>query len=96
MISIKLVSSIPFRADCIDFVDKDDGRCMFLGDAEEFADEFRSVAQILLNQLGTNHAEEGGRSLIGNGLNEAICKSQIMSRNISQGRCHGGRRKKKA
>jgi hypothetical protein len=43
---------------------------VLLCDAEQLSNQLWSVAQVLLDQLGADHAQEGGGSLVGNGLGQ--------------------------
>lgn len=60
--SISLVSLCPY--------DEDDGRRVFVCHSEQLSDELRSVPEVLLNQLRSDHAKESGAGLIGDGLSE--------------------------
>lgn len=51
--------AVPLCADCINLVNEDDGRGVLLGHAEQLAHELRAITQVLLDELGTNHSQEG-------------------------------------
>jgi hypothetical protein len=42
---------VALEADGVDFVDKDDGRGILIGDAEELANELWTIAEVFLNQF---------------------------------------------
>jgi hypothetical protein len=56
--------SIPLRTDSVDFVDKDDRRRVVRRHLEQLADELGTVSEVLLDELGTDDAKEGGRRLV--------------------------------
>ena len=59
---------MPFCADGVDLVDKNNGWSMLLGKAEQLADKLGAVTRVLLNELGAHNAEKGGGGLVGHGL----------------------------
>lgn len=61
---------VPLGADGVNLVDKDDRRRVLLGHAEELAHELWPITEVLLNQLASDDAQEGGRGLVGDGLGE--------------------------
>ena len=61
---------VPLGADGVDLVDEDDGRGQVVGDAEHLPNELGAVSEVLLDELGTDDAEEGGAGLVGDGLGE--------------------------
>ena len=54
----------------IDFVDEDNRRGVFVGNTEKLADEFGAVAEVFLDQFGSDDAEESGGGLVGDGFGE--------------------------
>ena len=48
----------------MNLVNKDDTRCILLCDSEQLAHQFRAVSEVLLDELGTDDAKEGGRRLV--------------------------------
>ena len=58
----------PPCADRVEFVDEDDTGLLFLGELEDLPDHPRPLADVLLNQLRPDDADEGGVRLSGNGL----------------------------
>lgn len=42
------------------FINKDDGWCVFFSDSKQFPNEFGPVTQVLLNEFRANHSQESG------------------------------------
>lgn len=59
---------VTLGTDSIDFVDKNNGRCVFFRNTEKFSYKFGTVTEILLNQLWTDNTQEGCTSLVGDSL----------------------------
>lgn len=56
--------SLPFRPNSINFINKDNGWCVFFSDSKQFPNELGAVAQVLLNEFRADHSQEGGRGLV--------------------------------
>ena len=56
---------VPLGADRVDLVDENNRRRHLVRRFEQFADELGPVAEILLDELGSHDAEEGGRGGVG-------------------------------
>lgn len=52
-------AAVPLGSDGIDLIDEDDGRGVLLSHAEQLAHELGAIPQVLLDELGTNHSQEG-------------------------------------
>ena len=51
---------VSLRPNCVNFVHKDDRRGVFFGDPEQLTDQFWTIAEILLDQFGSDNTEECG------------------------------------
>mmetsp|Transcript_1778 Transcript_1778/g.3834 ORF Transcript_1778/g.3834 Transcript_1778/m.3834 type:complete len:429 (-) Transcript_1778:221-1507(-) len=71
----------------VDLVDEDDRGRLLFRDAEELAHELRPVAQVLLDELRAGHAQEGGRSLVGDCLGkECLARAWLAVEDDALGR----------
>mmetsp|Transcript_25079 Transcript_25079/g.57367 ORF Transcript_25079/g.57367 Transcript_25079/m.57367 type:complete len:279 (+) Transcript_25079:280-1116(+) len=61
---------VPLGSHRVDLVDEDNRGCLLVCHAEELSDELWSVSEVLLDELGPRHSQEGGRRLVGDGLGE--------------------------
>mmetsp|Transcript_10758 Transcript_10758/g.33951 ORF Transcript_10758/g.33951 Transcript_10758/m.33951 type:complete len:292 (+) Transcript_10758:2279-3154(+) len=64
---------IPLGADRVDLVNEDDGGSVLVGHAEELAHELGAIAEVLLNELRADHAQKGGRRVVGH----CLCKQRL-------------------
>ena len=53
--------------------DEDDGGAEVVGDAEQLPDKPRPVAQVLLDELAADDAQEGGAGLVG----DRLCQQRL-------------------
>ncbi len=56
--------SRPFGSYGVDFIDENDRWGVLFGDTEQLADQLGAIPTVLLDQLGTNDAQESGRRLV--------------------------------
>ncbi len=61
---------ITLQTNGVNFVNKDNGRGIFVSDAEQLADELRAFTEVFLNKLTTDDAEKSGARLTSNSLGE--------------------------
>lgn len=61
---------IPFGANGVNLVNENDGGRVLLGYPEELSHQLGPVSQVLLDQLGAHHTQEGGRSLVGHSFGQ--------------------------
>ena len=52
--------SLPFCPNSVNFINKDDGWCVFFSNSKQFPNEFGAIAQVLLNKFRANHSQESG------------------------------------
>lgn len=60
----------PLSSDGVNLVDENDGGRVFFCHPEELSNQLGPVPQVLLDELGAHHTQEGGGCLISYGLGE--------------------------
>mmetsp|Transcript_11041 Transcript_11041/g.31994 ORF Transcript_11041/g.31994 Transcript_11041/m.31994 type:complete len:476 (+) Transcript_11041:3213-4640(+) len=61
---------VPLASDRINLIDKDNRRTQVVGHPEEFTDELGTVSEVLLDEFGSNDAQERGGGVVGHRLGE--------------------------
>merc|ERR1719180_619234 len=64
------VAVVPFGPHGINLINEDNGGTMFISHPEQLSHQLRTVSKVLLDQLTSNHSEEGCAGLVGDGLGQ--------------------------